>query len=51
MHRYVYNASILAGVALASIGAGLVYLPAGLITAGVLVLGVTLFGARAAGAR
>lgn len=41
MNRHVYNASMLAGVALVSIGAGLVYLPAGLITAGVLVLGLT----------
>lgn len=49
MHRHVYNGSLLAGVLLTSIGAGLVYLPAGLITGGVLLLGLTVFGARMAG--
>ena len=38
MNRHVYNLSILAGVVLVSVGAGMVYVPAGLITAGVLVL-------------
>ena len=45
MNRHVYNASLLAGVGLVSVGAGLVYLPAGLITAGVLVLGLTIASA------
>ena len=48
MNRHVYNASLLAGVALVSIGSGLVYLPAGLITGGVLVLALTLGSARLA---
>jgi hypothetical protein len=48
MHRHVYNACLLCGWMLTSTGAGLVYLPAGLITAGVLLLGLTLFGARLA---
>lgn len=52
MNRHVYNGSILVGVLLVSIGAGLVYVPAGLMVGGALVLGFTLFGARlAAGAR
>lgn len=49
MQAWVYNLSIAAGVALVSAGAGLVYLPAGLITAGVLVLALTIAGARIAG--
>lgn len=48
MTPVVYNASILAGVGLVSVGAGMVYLPAGLITAGALVLALTVFGARMA---
>lgn len=48
MHRHVYNACLLTGWALVSVGAGLVYLPAGLITAGSLLLGLTLFSARVA---
>lgn len=48
MNRHVYNGSILAGVLLVSAGAGMVYLPAGLITAGALVLALTLVGARMA---
>jgi hypothetical protein len=52
MHKHVYNGSILLGVLLVSTGAGLVYLPAGLITGGLLVLGLTLASARLAnGAR
>ena len=52
MNRHVYNASILAGVLLASAGAGMVYLPAGFITAGVLLIGLTIASARlAAGAQ
>lgn len=49
MTPIVYNASLLVGVLLVSVGAGLVYLPAGLITAGALVLGLTMVGARMAG--
>jgi hypothetical protein len=48
MNRHVYNACMLCGWALISAGAGLVYLPAGLITAGALLLVLTLFGARMA---
>lgn len=52
MNRHIYNGSLLAGVLLVSTGAGMVYMPAGLITGGVLVLALTIFGARlAAGAR
>ena len=45
MNKHVYNASVLAGVALVSVGAGMVYLPAGLITAGALVLVLTVASA------
>lgn len=48
MNRHVYNLSILAGVALVSVGAGLVYVPAGLITGGVLVLALTIASAHMA---
>lgn len=48
MNKHVYNASILAGVGLVSVGAGMVYVPAGLIVAGVLVLALTLASAAAA---
>lgn len=48
MHRHVYNACVLLGWALVSVGAGMVYLPAGLIAAGALLLVLTLFGARLA---
>lgn len=52
MNPTVYNVSIATGVALVSVGAGMVYVPAGLITAGVLVLALTVAGARlAAGGR
>jgi hypothetical protein len=51
MTPIVYNASLLVGVLLVSIGAGLVYLPAGLITAGALVLVLTLASAYLAGLR
>lgn len=48
----VYNLSIATGTLLVSVGAGLVYLPAGLIVGGVLVLALTITGARlAAGGR
>lgn len=46
MHPYVYNTAVGLGTLLVSIGAGMVYLPAGLITAGVLVLGLTVLAAR-----
>lgn len=49
MNRHVYNACMLIGWALISGGAGLVYLPAGLIAGGALLLALTLFGARMAG--
>lgn len=49
MSARVYNTALLAGVLLVSGGAGMVYLPAGLITAGALVLALTVFGARIAG--
>ncbi len=45
MNKHVYNASLALGTALTSIGAGLVYLPAGLIVGGVLILGFTIMGA------
>lgn len=48
MNRHVYNFSLLAGVGLVSVGAGMVYLPAGLITAGVLLLALTIAGAALA---
>lgn len=48
MNKHVFNGSLLTGWALVSAGAGLVYLPAGLITAGVLLIGLTLTAARIA---
>lgn len=45
MNRHIYNGCLLAGWALVSVGAGLVWLPAGLITAGALLLGLTLASA------
>lgn len=51
MTARVYNLSLAAGVLLVSTGAGMVYLPAGLITAGALVLVLTIAGARLAGGR
>lgn len=45
MNAHVYNASLLIGTALTSIGAGMVYVPAGLIVGGVLILGFTVLGA------
>lgn len=49
MSAKVYNAAILAGVLLVSAGAGMVYVPAGLITAGTLVMVLTIAGAKMAG--
>lgn len=49
MKASVYNIAIACGVALISVGAGMVYLPAGLITGGTLVLVLTIAGARIAG--
>jgi len=49
MKASVYNVSVACGVALISVGAGMVYLPAGLITGGALVLVLTIAGARIAG--
>lgn len=51
MKPAVYNTALACGVLLVSIGAGMVYVPAGLITAGVLVLSFTVAGARLAGLR
>lgn len=51
MKPMVYNIALLSGVLLVGVGAGMVYLPAGLITAGVLVLVFTVAGARMAGLR
>lgn len=48
MNRHVYNLCVLAGVLLVSIGAGMVYLPAGLITGGLLVLVLTIASASLA---
>ncbi len=48
MNRHVYNASVLSGVLLVSAGAGMVYLPAGLIVAGALVLALTIASAHMA---
>lgn len=48
MNAIVYNASIAVGVLFVSVGAGMVYLPAGLITGGALVLGLAMYGARLA---
>lgn len=45
MRAWVYNASIAAGVTLTSVGAGLVYLPAGFIVAGALTIGLTVAAA------
>lgn len=44
----VRDLSGLAGVALISVGAGLIYLPAGLIVAGVLLLAGAMISAAAA---
>lgn len=49
MRAWVYNLALVVGVGMISVGAGMVYLPAGLITAGVIVLALTLAGARIAG--
>lgn len=45
MNRHVYNVALALGVILVSVGAGMVYIPAGVITAGAMVLGLTLLGA------
>ncbi len=46
MNQLMYNASILAGTALASIGAGLQWgVPVGLMVMGVLIVGLTLLAA------
>ena len=49
MKASVYNVAVACGVALISVGAGMVYLPAGLITGDALVLVLTIAGARIAG--
>lgn len=45
MHRHVYNACLLLGWLLTSVGAGLAWLPAGFIVGGVLLIGLTLTSA------
>lgn len=42
----IVDVSILSGVALTSYGAGLIFVPAGLITLGILLLGFGLTAAR-----
>lgn len=49
MNAKVYNAAMLVGVLLVSVGAGMIYVPAGLITGGALVLALTIAGAKLAG--
>ena len=52
MNRYVYDASMLAGVCLVGVGVGLqLGLGWGLCAAGVAVIGLTVFGAVMVGAR
>ena len=46
MSAKLYNIMVLVGVLLASIGAGLLSVPAGLIVAGVLIIGLTVYGAK-----
>lgn len=48
MNKHVFNGAMAAGWLLVSTGAGLVYLPAGLIVGGVLLIGLTLTAARLA---
>jgi hypothetical protein len=47
----VIDGSIISGSALVSVGAGLVYMPAGLISAGVLLLAMGLNAAKKHGGR
>jgi hypothetical protein len=49
VNRLAFNVATGSGVLLVSVGAGLVYLPAGLIVCGALVLWLTLRIARLAG--
>lgn len=51
MNRHVYNASLASGIVLTSVGAGMVYLPAGFIVAGVLVISAAVFGMLVSRAR
>lgn len=46
MHKHVYNGTMLAAWLLISAGAGMIYLPAGLITAGVLLIAILLLTLR-----
>jgi hypothetical protein len=49
MNRHVYNGCLIAGVLLVSVGAGLLSVPVGLITAGVLIIVLTIASAALAG--
>lgn len=46
MNRHVYNAVMLASWLMVSVGAGMIYVPAGLITAGLLLAGILLLTMR-----
>jgi hypothetical protein len=46
MNRHVYNGCMAAGLVFVSVGAGMVYLPAGFITAGLLLIGFTAYTAH-----
>jgi hypothetical protein len=50
MSKNVYNVVMLAAWLLISCGAGMIYLPAGLITAGVLLIAILLLTLRLVGA-
>jgi len=49
MRPLVFNACLLAGWALVSVGAGLWSIPAGLVTAGALLIALTIVVARLGG--
>lgn len=51
MNRNVFNACVLIGWLLASVGAGLWWLPAGLMVAGASLVGLTLLVARTVGVK
>ena len=49
MNKHVYNAAMLVAWLLVSVGAGLVYVPAGLITAGCTLVAILLLTMRLGG--
>ncbi len=51
MNPIVYNVSVLVGWLLASVGTGLINVPAGLIVSGLMLIGLTLFAASRLGGR